>query len=759
MRNLLSSSFSFCLLAVAGIALAGAQTTAPNEWTWEGGSTPLACPEFTYCGMPGVYGTLGAAAAENVPGSRGGASTWTDSAGHLWLYGGSGFDAADNPGLLSDLWEFDPSTNEWTWKGGSSTVPAGCAPDVCGVPGVYGTLGVAAATNNPGSRKAASTWTDTAGHFWLFGGYGVDESGCCEGDLNDLWEFAPLTAEWTWMGGSGTIPNGLQTNLPGVYGTPGVAATGNIPTGRDSAATWIDGSGHFWLFGGQTASIYIFPYGLNDLWEFDPATNLWTWMGGSNTVPGCSAGSTSCGEPGVYGTLGTPAAGNVPSGRIAPSSWTDSNGNFWLFGGATDNALGEHVGYAELNDVWEFNPSTSEWAWMGGSSTPALISCTGAGGNTGACYYGQPGVYGQLGVSAAGNIPGGRDAASNWTDNSGKLWLFGGETAPNDLWEFDPSTNLWTWVGGSSTGTNGVYGTLGTPAAGNIPGNRPYASSWVDDKGNFWLFGGGGEYLLSDSDPGSLNDLWEYVPPPSTATPTFSLEAGTYSTIQTVTISDSATGASIFYTNDGTTPTATSNLYRGPITVATTETIKAIATASGTSRSRVASAAYVINVPPDFSVTAAPATMTVTAGGSGMATISISPQSSFASAVSFACSGLPAGDACSFSPATLTPSGPAAATTTLTVTTAATSASLHENRQPLFPEAALAGVLCLIGFRKRRSLQLMLLLGVSVAGLGLLSACGRGSSGAGSQTITSTVTVTATSGTLIHTTTFTLVVN
>jgi hypothetical protein len=98
-------------------------------------------------------------------------------------------------------------------------------------------------------------------------------------------------------------------------------------------------------------------------------------------------------------------------------------------------------------------------------------------------------------------------------------------------------------------------------------------------------------------------------------------------------------------------------------------------------------------------------------------------------------------------------------TTTLTVTTAATSASLPQSSQPLFPEAALAGVLCFIGFRKRRSLQLMLLLGVSVAGLGLLSGCGGGSSGAGSQTITSTVTVTATSGTLIHTTTFTLVVN
>ena len=86
MRNLLSPSFGFYLLAFAGIALsAGAQTTAPNEWTWVGGSTPLARPEFTYCGMPGVYGTLGAAAAENVPGSRGGASTWTDNVGHLWL--------------------------------------------------------------------------------------------------------------------------------------------------------------------------------------------------------------------------------------------------------------------------------------------------------------------------------------------------------------------------------------------------------------------------------------------------------------------------------------------------------------------------------------------------------------------------------------------------------------------------------------------------------------------------------------------------
>ncbi len=48
---------------------------------------------------------------------------------------------------------------------------------------------------------------------------------------------------------------------------------------------------------------------LNDLWEFNPSTNEWTWMGGSSTV------GSNGGQSGVYGTLGTPAAGNIPGGR------------------------------------------------------------------------------------------------------------------------------------------------------------------------------------------------------------------------------------------------------------------------------------------------------------------------------------------------------------------------------------------------------------------------------------------------------------
>jgi len=585
-----SSSTTIQAIAVAGTYLNSAIATADytiwqasvtDEWAWMGGSvTP----------QPAVYGTLGTPALGNMPSNRDSATTWTDSAGNLWLFGGNGFDSAGKAGDLNDLWKYNPSTNAWAWMGGVSTLNG-----LPAAPGTPGTLGTPAAGNIPAGRQGAVRWTDAKGNLWLFGGYSYLE----EQYYDDLWEFNPSTNEWAWMGGSTT-----EFNQPGVYGTLGKPAAGNLPGSRMYAVSWTDKEGNLWLFGGNGCDSTGNYGSLNDLWEFNTSTSEWTWMGGSNTISG--------GKSSVYGKPGTLAAGNFPGSRSAASGWTDSNGNFWLFGGGGYDSAGNS---GILNELWEFNPSTNQWAWMGGSNTlPA--SCAKS-----IQECGVSGAYGSLQTPSAGNIPGARGAAVSWTDSSGNLWLFGGDGIDSagkwgyldDLWEFNPSNNAWTWMSGSSTvlcasiycGQPGVYGAYQTPAFGNTPGGRANAASWTDGKGNLWLFGGTGVNVTSVwSD---FEDLWEFQPAstslPMTAVPIISLASGTYTTEQFVTTSDSTPGATIYYLIDGVTTVAS---YTTPIPVTSSETIEAYAVASGFANSTLATATYIMNIPaaaaPAFSV-------------------------------------------------------------------------------------------------------------------------------------------------------------
>jgi hypothetical protein len=379
-----------------------------KSWTWVGGSNTASA----YGGdvTPGVYGTLGVADASNTPGGRDSAVSWTDSSGNFWLFGGEGYTTPTTFGNFNDLWQFNPSTKEWTWVSGSNTING---------KGVYGTQGVASTNNVPGARGAqgiaAERWIDSNGNLWLFGGQGFDSAGV-QGSLNDLWEFSTTAKTWTWVSGSKTV------NAVGIYGTMGTAAATNTPGSRNESVSWMDNSGNFWLFGGSgygaTGNINS---DLSDLWEFNPSTKEWTWVNGSDAgglVP-------------VYGTLGVAAASNTPGGRDSAVSWTDSSGNLWLFGGFDYDSLTGTNEY--LNDLWEFNLTTKEWTWVGGS-------------NTG----GANGVYGTLGVPAAANVPGARGSQGvpmSWTDSGGNFWLFGGDgygatgaadSLLNDLWRYQP---------------------------------------------------------------------------------------------------------------------------------------------------------------------------------------------------------------------------------------------------------------------------------------------------------------------------------
>jgi N-acetylneuraminic acid mutarotase len=862
-----------------------------KQWAWMGGSYSVPCYTVlgvkTCTGKPGVYGTLGTPGPSNIPGGRWGAAGWMDSAGHHWLFGGYGMGANGQVSGLNDLWEFDPSTMEWTWMGGSSREGLSNFSPL-GERGVYGSLGVPAADNIPGSRNGAATWVDSKGNFWLFGGTGEDSLGNNDVILNDLWEFNPSTHQWAWMGGSDRIDVVLGYQS-GSYGTLGVSAAANTPGSRTGAAAWTDASGNLWLFGGNSGAGKS---EFNDLWKYDPSIHQWTWMKGASSsycpYDPFSGFNTCTAQPEVYGSLGVPAGGNTPGSGSVLASWTDHNGNFWLMGGESSDITGRDNGFhvGPINSLWVFNPSISEWAWMGGDHATSNCEFIIINPLPAIICGGSHGTYGNQSVFTVGNIPSARSGAVSWTDKNGNLWLFSGAGTDlfntpgsmNDLWQYQPSTttlpaaaapifSLKTGIytsAGSVTIANGManariyYTTDGTTpttsstlytgaipvtstktiqAIATAPGyrNSGVASGSYTFPGSvaaptFSLpsgtYGSVQSVVLSDATPGTkifyttdetmplqsspvyrgpitvsssetINavagilgyfvldgiaaDYGPYVASanasasytvnlPQVATPNFSVPSATYTSAQTVTISDATAGATIYYTTNGIAPSTLSTVYKGPITVSTSESIEAIAVANGLANSEIASAQYIINLPlppSDFSIAASPASLTLAPGESGSITIAVTPLDRFNSAVAFSCSGLPLGASCSFSPATITPSG-AKISTTITVTTSSTSTAFQHNSNSLLPRSLLAVVFCCVFWKKRRRPHLLLLLVLSGTSMYLLNGCGTDMSSSGgtgggspvtSQPVTSIITVTATAGSLQHTATFSLTVD
>lgn len=459
---------------MSGCGGVGSARTSPiptihNEWTWMGGASVV--------NQKGTYGTQGTGASSDAPGARSYACSWTDSSGDLWLFGGYGYDSTGASGDLNDLWKY--SGGKWTWVSGSNLIEQA---------GMYGIKGTAVPNNVPGARYQAVSWTDPSGNLWLFGGLGIDSNGT-RGDLNDLWKYSG--GQWTWMSGSNTSAD----RRPGVYGTLGTADSGNIPGQRVDATSWMDASGNLWLFGGSgndsNGNVGI----LNDLWKY--SNGQWTWMSGSKTVN----------QLGTYGIQGTAAPGNTPGARTNASSWTDAEGNLWLFGGAGNDSTGVLCksgagSLCNLNDLWKY--AGGQWTWMEGSN---LVD--------------QHGTYGTQGTAASGNVPGARWGAVSWVDAAGNLWLFGGfgfdsTTGSytvygdlNDLWKY--GGGQWTWMSGSNLAAQpGTYGTQGMVAVSNVPGARNSAVSWTDAGGNLWLFSG--DDSLSIANGGKVNDLWKYQP-------------------------------------------------------------------------------------------------------------------------------------------------------------------------------------------------------------------------------------------------------
>jgi hypothetical protein len=105
--------------------------------------------------------------------------------------------------------------------------------------------------------------------------------------------------------------------------------------------------------------------------------------------------------------------------------------------------------------------------------------------------------------------------------------------------------------------------------------------------------------INSGGSSGVTSGSYTVNPPPPPDAPVFSPSPGTYTDPQSVSITDSANGVAIYYTTDGTTPTTSSTVYSGPVSLPTdaTTTINAIAV-NGNGSSTVASGSYTVNSPP-----------------------------------------------------------------------------------------------------------------------------------------------------------------
>jgi N-acetylneuraminic acid mutarotase len=440
------------------------------EWKWVNGDNSI--------NQSGIYGAIGATAATNKLGGRYAGYAWIDANGHFWQFGGAAYDINGNSGFLNDLWQYNPSTNQWTWMTGSNTINAVA---------VFGTQGIASSTNTPGARYGGAALADANGNLWLFGGgYGSSTTNI-DAYYNDLWKYNITSGEWTWVSGS----NNTGGNQGGVYGTRGTAASTNVPGSRFETIGWIDAAGNIWIFGGVGYDGAGKTGFLNDLWKYNPSTNQWTWMSGSSTN----------GAAGVYGTEGAPAAANTPGSRYGAAAAMDASGNFWLFGGGYGTFISTVTSY--YNDLWKYTSSTGLWTWVSGTNAAN-----------------KSGIYGAKGTASTANYPGGRIGALNWTNASaGNIWLLGGvgysvagEGYLSDFWTYNIAAGTWTWVGGDNGISNdGIYGTKGTAAAANMPGSRySGAITWTDAAYNLWLFGGKG-YPATGTTDGYLDDLWEYV--------------------------------------------------------------------------------------------------------------------------------------------------------------------------------------------------------------------------------------------------------
>ncbi|EDO40207.1 predicted protein [Nematostella vectensis] len=401
MKKNLSNS-AFLLVFIASFKLTKVESTKPEtvyhgQWTWVDGSK--------ISNAPNTFN-----ASHKFPGARYGATTWKDRSGNVWMFDGHG---QTKP--LQELWLFNTKSKSWSLvDDGAKNIsrPSPCVhcascfyqDKVVVFGGVIKRKGKSKAytwildlkttswtalqDDNPPVRVKQSYWCDASkGILYIYGG----DNGAKI--IDDMWKFSFKDMAWSSI---------TFSKLP------------TFPGSRFSATAW-ENNGTLYLFGGQ-GELGL----MSDLWAFNPLDSSWTKI----------KGSANASAAGVYNLPGNnlPGKPSLPGCRRDAASWSDKDGNLWMFGGGgCDNTTGRDPGF--LSDLWLFNTSTNQWCWAGGLPISEGIP-----------------TFGLKMQTRPQNLPGPREAAVRFTLDE-NLWLFGGsghdvkgnDGVLNDLWVFGSS--------------------------------------------------------------------------------------------------------------------------------------------------------------------------------------------------------------------------------------------------------------------------------------------------------------------------------
>jgi len=286
-------------------------------------------------------------------------------------------------------------------------------------------------------------------------------------------------------------------------------------------------------------------------------------------------------------------------------SWTDKTGNFWLFSGTGDMDTGILNTYFLFNDVWEYQPSTTT---LPPATTPIFSR--------------SPGTYP---IGAPLTISNGMANASfhyttDGTTPTANSNLYSGSlTIPVSETIQAVATAPGYRISGVGAATYIARQQVAKPvfsvAAGTYSSPRTVSIS-DSTKGStiYYIVSSHPEDVETYTTPlkvlgtmtikaigaasGYLNsEITTAAYTFQAALPIFSPAPGTYTSPQTVTISDNSPGSIICYRTDGSTPVPGSmNVYSTPLKVGQSITFNAIAWEDGYTSSGMASATYTINL-------------------------------------------------------------------------------------------------------------------------------------------------------------------